>query len=140
MNKDGSEQRQLTFDKGQKDRPSWSPDGTKIVFRNSCFGIFTMDADGSNLLRLSQEDQVDRSPDWQPLGVTLPTPTFTALPSATSTPPPPGPPSLPPVGVQPSTDTPRNVVTTLLAVAGSVCVISAGYVLMRVGRKVARRL
>lgn len=140
MNKDGSEQRQLTFDKGQKGRPSWSPDGTKIVFSNSGFGIFTMDADGSDLIRLSQEDRVDRSPDWQPLDVILPTPTFTSLPAATSTPQPPGPTSLPPAGVQPSTDGRRDLVTTLLAVVGSVCIISAGYVLMRAGRKVARHL
>lgn len=52
--------------------PSWSPDGTTIAFVSFAVGegnidIWTMNADGSNPLRLTSDAAADLSPDWQPL-------------------------------------------------------------------------
>ena len=56
-------QTRLTNQEGYNGYPCWSPDGTKIVFssdRNGSFGIWMMDADGSNVAlifdELSQDD------------------------------------------------------------------------------------
>ncbi|MGB7201973.1 MAG: FG-GAP-like repeat-containing protein [Pyrinomonadaceae bacterium] len=54
-------------------QPSWSPDGTKIAFRRS--GIFTMDANGANQVRIVADnilfpqccDTVYEHPAWQPV-------------------------------------------------------------------------
>jgi TolB protein len=45
--------------------PDWSPDGTQMVFADSCSGLVTMDADGENL-RSIYEGWVGW-PSWQPL-------------------------------------------------------------------------
>jgi Tol biopolymer transport system component len=57
---------QMDFD------PSWSLDGTTIAFVSFTVGesnidIWSMNADGSNQLRLTTDASVDLSPDWQPL-------------------------------------------------------------------------
>lgn len=66
--------RRLTTSEEFNITPSWSPDGTKIVYSSSAedtFGfadLFVMDPDGSNqaaLLRKS--DSFDFAPDWQPV-------------------------------------------------------------------------
>ncbi len=54
--------------------PSWSPDGTRIAFVSFQVGegnidIWTMNADGSGLLRLTTDPAPDLSPDWQPLPI-----------------------------------------------------------------------
>lgn len=51
--------------------PFWSPDGTKIVFhsdRNGAPDIYTMNADGTGLVRLTDHPQADQTPVWSPDG------------------------------------------------------------------------
>lgn len=74
MHADGSGQVNLTNDPADDYDPVWSPDGTQIAFvSNRSDGdegglhIFAMNADGSNLTRIS--DQGDSQfPDWSPEG------------------------------------------------------------------------
>ena len=64
---DGSERRQLTFER-DNGRPDWSPDGRKIAFGSIGNGkswVAVMDADGTNQ-RLIAEGTPD--PDWSPDG------------------------------------------------------------------------
>ena len=44
--------------------PSWSYDGTKIAF-NSGNEIYTMNTDGSNQTRLTNNSSVDNNPSWK---------------------------------------------------------------------------
>jgi Tol biopolymer transport system component len=66
---DGSGFRQLTFDSGDSGSifPSFSPDGTKIIF-SRIFGdnrdLFTMNADGSNVQRLTRTTAAERFAQW----------------------------------------------------------------------------
>jgi len=56
--------------------PSWSPDGSKIAFTLSrsepgllTYGyIYVMDADGSNIIRLTDTNKTDMYPTWSPDG------------------------------------------------------------------------
>ncbi len=51
--------------------PSWSPDGKKIAFishRDGNWEIYTMNTDGSNQSRLSDNPTGDREPSWSPDG------------------------------------------------------------------------
>ena len=79
MNADGSNQRRLTNHFNVDARPSWSPDGRQIVFHSSrhllhkteenpagysTYEIYVMDADGSNVRRLTFNDKFDGHPDW----------------------------------------------------------------------------
>ena len=50
--------------------PNWSPDSTRIAFescRNSGVEVYVMDADGANIIRLSEDPAVDKYPAWWPL-------------------------------------------------------------------------
>jgi len=78
MNPDGSEQRRLTNTATLGEwAPDWSPDGTKLAFDAGIVGgyhyddtreIWMMNADGSNLTRLTDNNVVDGDPSWSPDG------------------------------------------------------------------------
>jgi Tol biopolymer transport system component len=75
MNADGSAQTNLTNSFAHEHAPSWSHDGSKIVFasdqaclRTSCQEIYTMDADGSNVTRLTNNQTTLNDPVWSPDG------------------------------------------------------------------------
>ncbi len=49
--------------------PTWSPDGSRIAFysdRDGEWDIYAMDADGSDLLKLTPDDANDQVPAWRP--------------------------------------------------------------------------
>ncbi len=74
MNADGSDVRQLTRYGFAAARPGWSPDGKRIVFTSSHhakstgdkddFEIYVMDADGTNVRRLTFNKHFDSHPAW----------------------------------------------------------------------------
>ncbi len=76
MRADGTRSVNLSNDPGEEslidsDGPSWSPDGTKIAFtsrRGDEVDIYTMDADGSNVVRLTRHPAFDGGPAWSPNG------------------------------------------------------------------------
>ncbi|MDH5196075.1 MAG: BamA/TamA family outer membrane protein [Gemmatimonadota bacterium] len=54
--------------------PSWSPDGSQIVFTGYDGGLsdlFVVNADGTNLRRLTQDAYADLQPAWSPNGRTI---------------------------------------------------------------------
>ena len=76
MDADGDNVRRLTHKMGGREKwsnkawPVWSPDGTRIAFNsndiNRNWVIFVMDADGGNLLQLTDITQSARWPVWLP--------------------------------------------------------------------------
>ena len=74
MNADGSDQTRLTHSEGFDTMPCWSPDGTEIAFvsirqprtepEKSHREIYVMSADGSNTIRITNNEVVDESPSW----------------------------------------------------------------------------
>ena len=68
MRVDGSDRRTLTPTRTDRHGlPSFSPDGTKILFTGS-EDIWVMDPDGSDQQRLTGHPAPDIQPSWQPLG------------------------------------------------------------------------
>jgi Tol biopolymer transport system component/sugar lactone lactonase YvrE len=73
MNSDGTIQTRRTNNAAQFDSaPSWSPDGTMIVFQSNLdgdFEVYTMNADGTGLTQLTNNiASNDISPSWSPDG------------------------------------------------------------------------
>ena len=74
MDADGDNQQRLTENRKNDWSPSWSPDGTRIVFSSDRkgdfvnFEIYVMDADGDNQQRLTENRVYDWSPSWSPDG------------------------------------------------------------------------
>ena len=62
-----SSTRRVTDDVLNEGRPSWSPDGKRIVFFWS-HEIWTMRGDGSHKLRLTRDSELDSGPVWSPNG------------------------------------------------------------------------
>jgi WD40 repeat protein len=70
LNIDGSNIQRLT-NKGNNLSPTWSPDGSKIMFASDRSGnleIYVMNSDGSSLRRLTNHPAADMSPRWSPDG------------------------------------------------------------------------
>jgi len=74
---DGSGRRQLTTQAaGSADRsPAWSPDGSRIVFVSDRDGgfpeLYLMNADGTGVVRLTNNAVVDGNPSWSPNGSSI---------------------------------------------------------------------
>jgi hypothetical protein len=72
MRADGSDPQRLTWWEDASDLwPTWSPDGTRLAFaskRDGNWEIYSMDRDGSNLIRLTNHPDDDTSPAWSPDG------------------------------------------------------------------------
>ncbi len=70
INADGSGLTNVTNGGGPEDSPSWSPDGTRIVFSRHVGNsdIYTIRLDGSDLVRLTDEPSREYAPAWSPDG------------------------------------------------------------------------
>lgn len=64
----------ITPDLYSDNNPAWSPGGDRIAFdttRDSNNDVFTMNVDGSNLVRLTTNPAGDTDPNWAPTGDAL---------------------------------------------------------------------
>ncbi|NGP88233.1 IPT/TIG domain-containing protein [Fodinibius halophilus] len=78
MSSSGSNQTPLTDDKGNDKYPSWSPDGTKIVFYSDRLydkndppkgdDIFTVTVQGHSIQAITENDAENTEPRWSPDG------------------------------------------------------------------------
>lgn len=72
MNADGSGVTRLTHTGFRLDwQHTWNPDGERIAFssrRDGDFEIYVMNADGTGLARLTDNDAADKHPAWSPDG------------------------------------------------------------------------
>jgi Tol biopolymer transport system component len=83
MNADGSNPTRLTESTAAREgypvwvwagNPVWSPDGSKIAFVSNRDGrrdIYIMNADGSNVTRLTKDSIIKWSPSWSPDGTKI---------------------------------------------------------------------
>ncbi|HXV63535.1 MAG TPA: hypothetical protein VEK15_22730 [Vicinamibacteria bacterium] len=75
MNVDGSDARCLTEHEAADNWPSWSPDGSEIVFdsnREGNYDIYLMKDDGSDVRRLTAHPESDQAPVFVRVGPTDP--------------------------------------------------------------------
>src|SRR5438093_11151135 len=71
MRANGNDQKRLTTSPGADSFPSWSPDGSRIVFESTRAGntdIYVMNADGSDQRPLVADPAADFAPHWSPGG------------------------------------------------------------------------
>jgi TolB protein len=74
---DGSSLRTIVGDQGKlshQDWPAWSPDGRRFAFSSTHEGnqeIYTISAEGAELVRLTQSQGIDTHPCWSPEGTTI---------------------------------------------------------------------
>ena len=75
MNRDGSDQRQLTTLGGANFAPSWHPDGKRIIFASNKadpqgrdFDLYLINVDGSGLERITYNETFDGFPMFSPDG------------------------------------------------------------------------
>ena len=75
MNTDGTHRVQLTNGSGVDRHPSWSPDGTRLVFQrgetNQGGDVYVIDAETAKTTRLTSGDAVDQQPTWSPDGTRI---------------------------------------------------------------------
>jgi TolB protein len=79
VNPDGTDERRLTYSGEGKNSniPQWSPDGTQIAFASnredddSRSSVYVMDADGTNVRRLTPVGSRDYFPIWSPDGTKI---------------------------------------------------------------------
>ena len=85
MNPDGTDVTRLTNNSFQEGYPSWSPDGTKLVFEGYINGVGTYEIDFAtrNQIRLSRFVSVDIRPSYSPDGSKI---VFSRIESQTSEP------------------------------------------------------
>ena len=73
-NDDGTGEIRITDSAATNWWPTWSPDGTRLVYESSVpnvpykFELYVVDVDGSNRRRLIEAPYADRQPDWSPDG------------------------------------------------------------------------
>jgi Tol biopolymer transport system component len=68
---DGSQRKSLTSQAGNNGFPSFSPDGSQLVFRSGREGsknLYIMQCDGTSVFRLTEGKWTDTMPDWSPTG------------------------------------------------------------------------
>lgn len=56
------------------EQPRWSPDGRRIAFksdRSGSYNLYLMNADGTNVVRITEHGAVDHDPTWLPDGESL---------------------------------------------------------------------
>lgn len=85
MGLDGREPVRLTNNDGLDTNPDWSPDGSRIVFTSDMDGtldvdepggpsdleLYVMEADGSEVIRLTHNTRFEGAADWSPSGSQL---------------------------------------------------------------------
>lgn len=66
----GGEAKRVSFSGSFNSDPVWSPDGTRIAFvgRDPRFDLFVVNADGSGMTRLTQDQGDNEDPSWSPDG------------------------------------------------------------------------
>ncbi len=72
--KRGREERRITVPLNGLETPSWSSDGTKLVFTGFDGGLsdlFVINRDGTGLRRLTNDKYADLQPTWSPDGKTI---------------------------------------------------------------------
>jgi TolB protein len=65
----GGAPRQLTSGRGFDDDPAWSVDGKRVAFasnRDGNWEVYVVDAEGTNLTRLTNDPAQDTRPAWRP--------------------------------------------------------------------------